>query len=265
MTLLSACRIASRSPIMNNTDGDQGAENGPHVHTIDNCNPYRGVLPMEPGQGRQSVIFEPLQNVQMSWSKFQVTSFIDFQTYLDYFANYETYLDKFQESVRGITSSPVYCQYMANIGGNLEGNLTMNCDARPQCKEPRQMFRIEYGLGGRGAHRIDSNNHIPCQNRHAQACLVQRQFSRLQNMTTFLQQNYFCVKQRFLSTIDFVKDTRADLHISPISKTRKRQTTQPGDPERRGPNQPVSKQKRLIDLLAGIGVIINSVQIKKIK
>ena len=48
------------------------------AHTIDNNNPYDGIPPVKPRQGPQSMIFEPLQNVQMSWSKFQVTSFIDF-------------------------------------------------------------------------------------------------------------------------------------------------------------------------------------------
>ena len=137
----------------------------------------------------------------MSRSKFQVTSFIDFQMYLDYFTNYKKYLNKFQKNIEGIMSSPAYCQYMANIGGNLESNSTLDCNARPQCKGCSKHFRIEYGVEGRRAHWINSNNHIPCQNRHAQACLVQRLFNRLQNMIAYLQQNYLASSNSIFWTL----------------------------------------------------------------
>ena len=47
------------------------------VHTINNANPYPGVVVTE-GHGKYPVIFEPLQNVQTSHSTYKVTSFIDF-------------------------------------------------------------------------------------------------------------------------------------------------------------------------------------------
>ena len=62
------------------------------------------------------MIFEPLQNVQMSWSKFQVTSFIDFQTYLNYFHNYEEYLDKFMDSIMRVPKQPLYQRFMRDKG-----------------------------------------------------------------------------------------------------------------------------------------------------
>ena len=62
------------------------------------------------------MIFEPLQNVQMSWSKFQVTSFIDFRTYLDYFHNYEGYLDKFMDSILKVPEQPLYQRFMSVKG-----------------------------------------------------------------------------------------------------------------------------------------------------
>ena len=80
----------------------------PQTHKINNRNPYEGLPPVEPGKGRQSVIFEPLQNVQMSRSNFQVTSFIDFQLYIGYFDNYEEYLNRFIETVARIPHSMLY-------------------------------------------------------------------------------------------------------------------------------------------------------------
>ena len=65
------------------------------------------------------MILEPLQNVQMSWSKFQVTSFIDFQTYLNYFYNYEGYLDKFMDSIMRVPEQPLYRRFMRDKGGIL--------------------------------------------------------------------------------------------------------------------------------------------------
>ena len=88
------------------------------THTINNNNPYDGIPPVKPRQGQQSVIFEPLQNIQMSPSKFQVTSFIDFQTYLDYFHNYEGYLDKFVDSIMRVPEQPLYQRFMRDKGGD---------------------------------------------------------------------------------------------------------------------------------------------------
>ena len=97
---------------LNSTEEHRGQPEGLLAHTIDNNNPYDGIPPVKPGRGQQSVIFEPLQNVQMSWSKFQVTSFIDFQTYLDYFHNYEGYLDKFMDSILKVPKQPLYQRFM---------------------------------------------------------------------------------------------------------------------------------------------------------
>ena len=93
---------------------------------------------MEPGKGWQSVIFKPLQNVQMSRSNFQVTSFIDFQLYNGYFNNYEEYLDKFIENIAEIPHSTLYKAFAKDIGGTFNGNDTHapTCDSPPWCNLP---------------------------------------------------------------------------------------------------------------------------------
>ena len=103
----------------NSTEERHGQPEGLLTHTIDSNNPYGGIPPIKPRRGRQSVIFEPLQNVQMSQSKFQVTSFLDFQTYLDYFHNYEGYLDKFMDSILKVPKQPLYQRFMRDKGGIL--------------------------------------------------------------------------------------------------------------------------------------------------
>ena len=55
-----------------------GVNKGPGAHTIQNDDPYQGLDVTHKGHGKYSIIFEPLQNIQMSRSTYRVTSFIDF-------------------------------------------------------------------------------------------------------------------------------------------------------------------------------------------
>ena len=43
-------------------------------------------------------------------------SFIDFQTYLDYFHGYEGYLDKFMDSILKVPKQPLYQRFMRDKG-----------------------------------------------------------------------------------------------------------------------------------------------------
>ena len=134
------------------------------------------------------MIFKPLQNVQMSWSKFQVTSFIDFQTYLDYFHGYEGYLDKFMDSILKVPEQPLYQRFMRDKGGDISAR-PGTCDQPPRCQAPSETYHKAFDPQGR-SHRIRENHESLCRNRHIHACLVQRQFDRLLNMTQYLHQNY---------------------------------------------------------------------------
>ena len=165
----------------NSTEECRGQPEGLLAHTIDNNNPYDRIPPVKPGRGQQSVIFEPLQNVQMSQSKFQVTSFIDFQTYLDYFHNYEGYLDKFMDSILKVPEQPLYQRFMRDKGGDIS-TCPGTCDQPPRCQAPSETYHEAFDLQGR-KHRIRENHESLCRNRHIHACLVQCQFDRLLNMT----------------------------------------------------------------------------------
>ena len=63
------------------------------------------------GNGKYPVIFEPLQNVQMSRSTYKVTSFIDFEPYLQYFTNFEEYLNKFLQEIVNFMEDPVFREF----------------------------------------------------------------------------------------------------------------------------------------------------------
>ena len=173
----------------NLTEERCGQPEGLLAHTIDNNNPYDRVPPVKPGRGQQSMIFEPLQNVQMSQSKFQVTSFIDFQTYLDYFHNYEGYLDKFMDSILKVPEQPLYQRFMRDKGGDVSA-CPGTCNQPPSCRDPSETYHDAFDPQGR-KHQIRKNHESLCRNRHIHTCLVQHQFDRLLNMTQYLRQNYY--------------------------------------------------------------------------
>ena len=91
-------------------------------------------------------------------------------------------------------------------------------------------------------------------------------------MTQYLCQNYYWVKERFLESIDYVEDVTKEgqaedeslrVRRSPGESPKRTLRTREGRPTEK--ERVHVRRKRLIDLLAGIGVIINSVQIKKVK
>ena len=144
-------------------------------------------------------------------------------------------------------------------------------DQPPRCRAPSKTYHEAFDPQGR-KHWIRENHKSLCRNRHIHACLVQRQFDRLLNMTQYLCQNYYQVKERFLKSINYVEDVTKEgqaedeshrVRRSPGESPKGTSHTKEGRPtEKEGVHV---RQKRLIDPLAGIGVIINSVQIKKVK
>ena len=260
-TMVFLLHQVTSSLAVNRTAEDTKPTERPQTHKINNGNPYEGLPPVQPGKGWQSIIFEPLQNVQMSRSKFQVASFIDFQPYLSYFDNYGEYLNKFLETVAKIPHSTLYKAFIKDIGGSFNGNDTHepSCDTAPQCNQAETIRQFAFGPWGTH-HLLHEYPAAMCRNRHTQACLVQQQLVRLQNTMEQLRNSYQRVKYRFLATIDFVKETT--MEDTPDRKRRSTiytSTTQTGNPSVH------VRWKRLIDLLAGIGVIVNSIQIKWVK
>ena len=159
---------------------------------------------------------------------------------------------------------------MRDKGGDISVR-PRTCDQPPRCQTPSETYHDAFDPQGR-SHRIRENHESLCRDRHIHACLVQCQFDRLLNMTQYLCQNYYRVKERFLESIDYVEDVtkegRADRESPRVRRNLGESPNQTphireGKPTKKGKVH--VRRKRLIDLLAGIGVIINSVQIKKVK
>ena len=73
-------------------EGDQGEQ----YTSIDNDNLYAEPRQLKQGQYLYPVIFEPIKNIRLSISSYQVTTFVDLGPYFEYFEEYERYLNNFR-------------------------------------------------------------------------------------------------------------------------------------------------------------------------
>ena len=183
----------------NLTDQLTGEWQGPRVHTIQNENPYLGLDPMREGNGKYPIIFEPLQNVQMSRSTYKVTSFIDFEPYLQYFTNFEEYLNKFLQEIVNFMEDPVFREFRWGSPTAREGDAGIDCSQQPKCKVQLLLFEVRNQNARMEAYKQQRER---CIARHFQVCLALKQFDHLFNVSRQLYQSFERVKARFLRAVD---------------------------------------------------------------
>ena len=63
--------------------------------SIDNNNLYAEHRKLKQGQYLYPIIFEPIKNIRLSISSYQVMTFVDLGSYFEYFGNYKKYLNNF--------------------------------------------------------------------------------------------------------------------------------------------------------------------------
>ena len=262
-----------------------GVNKGPGAHTIQNDNPYQGLDVTHEGHRKYSIIFEPLQNIQMSRSTYRVTSFIDFDPYLQYFANFELYLKRFLKNLESFTEDPVFREFRWGSTMVCSGKEGMDCSKRPKCEAKTLLFEVRNQRSRMEAYRIQRER---CIARHFQVCLALKNFDHLLNVTLQLYQNFEKVKNRFLRAVDHVEQTHDHAELGKVGKDREKRAAFPrgktqvaqselnfirktliriGSWEPKLPRNATapSREKRFLDILAGIGSIVNAVQIKKIE
>ena len=256
----------------------------PGVHTINNANPYQGVVVTE-GHGKYPVIFEPLQNVQTSRSTYKVTSFIDFTPYLEYFQQFERYLEAFKSSINDFENDQVLREFReqtVQATRNIKGEA---CRHYPACYSQSLLYKLRTIEIQAIAYRRERER---CMAQHMQACLVLRQFEYILNVTEYVNENYLRVKAKFLRAIDYVEDINVgEPNPTSSSSRHKRDSGTPFDTRMTleeteyliklltdlaawDPTQNVThREKRFIPLFASLGAaigsIVNAGQIKKIK
>ena len=269
----------------NLTDPLTGERQGPRVHTIQNENPYIGLDPTREGNGKYPVIFEPLQNVQMSRSTYKVTSFIDFQPYLQYFTNFEKYLNKFLQEIVNFMEDPVFSEFQWGSPTAREGDAGIDCSQQPKCEVRLPLFQVRNQNASMEGYRQQRER---CVARHFQVCLALKQFDHLFNISSQLYQSFKRVKARFLRTVDYVEETHTHAELGQAQGDRVKRNVGAGknlrltkteiasiratldrlarwEPTGAPKNTTPGRKKRFLDILAGIGSIVNAGQIKKIK
>ena len=127
-----------------------------------------------------------------------------------------------------------------------------------------------------------------CVARHFQVCLALKQFDHLFNISSQLYQSFERVKARFLRAVDYVEETHAHAKLGQEQGDRVKRYAEGGrksrltkteiasiratldrlarwEPTSAPKNATAGREEQFIDVLAGIGSIVNVVQIKKIK
>ena len=267
----------------NATSPFTGENKGPGAHTIRNENPYQGLDVTHEGHRKYSIIFEPLQNIQMSRSTYRVTSFIDFDPYLQYFANFELYLERFLKNLESFVEDPVFREFKWGSSMAHSGDEGVDCSKRPKCEIKTLLFEVRNQNARMEAYRLQREQ---CIARHFQVCLALKQFDHLLNVTLQLYHSFERVKTRFLRAVDHVEQTHHHAELGEVGKNREkraafsqgrvkiaqselnfiRQTLiRLGNWEPKPPRKVTtpSREKRFLDILAGIGSIVNAVQIKR--
>ena len=197
---------------------------GQGAHTIRNDNPYQGIDITREGHGKYSIIFEPLQNIQMSRSTYRVTSFIDFDPYLQYFANFELYLERFLKNLEGFVEDPVFREFKWGSSMARSGEEGIDCSKRPKCEVKMLLFEVRNQRSRMEAYRIQKEQ---CIARHFQVCLALKQFDLLLNVTLQLYQDFKRVKNRFLRAVDHVEQTHNHAELGEVGRDREKRAAFP--------------------------------------
>ena len=268
-----ASMLGERALGDNLTDRLTGERRGLRVHTIQNDNPYLGLDPTREGNGKYPVIFEPLQNVQMSRSTYKVTSFIDFEPYLRYFTNFERYLNKFLQEVVNVMEDPVFREFRWGSPTAREGDAGIDCSQQPKCEVQLPLFQVRNQNARMEAYRQQRER---CVARHFQVCLALKQFDHLFNISRQLYQNFEKVKAKFMRAVDYVEETHTHAEFAQEQGDRVKRYVERGRKSRLAETEIVSiratldrlarweptgapknttsgRKKRFIDILAGIG------------
>ena len=166
-----------------------------------------------------------------------------------------------------------------------EGDAGIDCSQQPKREVRLLLFEVRNQNARMEAYKQQRER---CIARHFQVCLVLKQFDHLFNVSRQLYQSFERVKARFLRAVDYVEETHTHAELGQAQGDRVKQSVKVGRNlrltkakiasiratlDRLARWEPTSapkvttpgRKKRFIDVLAGIGSIVNAVQIKKIK
>ena len=165
------------------------------------------------------------------------------------------------------------------------GDTGIDCSQRLKCKVQMLLFEVRNQNARMEAYRQQRER---CIARHFQVCLPLKQFDHLINVISQLYQSCKRVKARFLQAVDYVEETHTQTELGQaqgdqvkwsvgvgrnLRLTKTEIASIQATLDRLAKWEPTSapkvttpgRKKQFLDILAGIGSIVNAVQIKKIK
>ena len=227
--------------------GTRGNENPSNKRTftpIDNLNQY---AQMKTGQYKYPVIFEPIRNIRLSISSYQVTTFIDLKPYFDYFESYGQYLDDFLRDLADKSKMSFLAKYhhrTVKLGKNYpEDELdAVNCDTLATCDDhPSPNL----------CHRLFN------------FCMSQRQYFQVTNSTVHIKETFVALRDKFLGIIDYLDETLRSI-APPSNGKQKRQVntfrTQMEDSERQSIVRTMEILDKYINKMENPGGVYNTLQ-----
>ena len=132
LALVGQVAMALKAPTVSADTSAMRERYKPGIHTMNNANPYQGITVTE-GHGKYPVIFEPLQNVQMSCSTYKVTSFINFTPYLEYFQQFKRYLEALKTSIKTFEGDPILQEFREQTMAATNDKTGEACKHYPVC------------------------------------------------------------------------------------------------------------------------------------
>ena len=187
--------------------GTRGNENSPNkkVFTpIDNLNQY---TQMKAGHYKYLVIFEPIRNIHLSISSYQVMTFIDLKPYFDYFESYGQYLDNFLGDLANQSEMSFLAKYhhgTMKLGKEYPRDKldAVDCDTLAMCDDhpsPNLCHRSLFNF-----------------------CMSYRQYFQVTNSTLHIKETFVALQNKFIGIIDYLDETLRSF-TPPSSGRQKRQ------------------------------------------
>ena len=215
-----------------------------------------------------------------------MTSFIDFEPYLQYFQDFETYLTAFKKSLVAMENDPIMREFTQKAQAATTADQGDPCSSHARCRTtPTLTYRP---IDPRQQAMAYKQLRDQCITRHLQACLTLKQFEYITNVTDLIDSSYQVVKRKFLQAIDYVAGPGLDVPEESGTGGRQKRNTQESQFKRiptrdleylrrqlmelatwPSTHNKTNRVKRIVNFFvsagATIGAIINSGQIKQIK
>ena len=214
-------------------EGNQGEQ----YTSIDNDNLYAEPRQLKQGQYLYPVIFEPVKNIRLSISSYQVTTFVDLSPYFQYFEEYERYLNNFRIDLADRSRMSYLAKYHHDAG-KLRHQYPQTELDQIDCE--KQEFCDEV------------SNKPMCHRLVFQFCMSQRQYYQITNATKHLHTTFLTLKNRFLGIIDYWDETLQSVTVQQGNTTRKKRHSTPSTVPLKAKNQIVHDMDVLTAAVEGI-------------